>query len=73
MTDEIYVLIWSNEHSAWWKPNSCGYTSDRSEAGAYLLDDAMAICRGANKHLRDAEVPYEAIVPIYPEEKFPIE
>lgn len=26
------VLIWSNEHGAWWRPDAAGYTGNRDEA-----------------------------------------
>lgn len=37
-------LIWSNEHGAWWRPGSFGYTSDIAEAGRYGKDEATRIC-----------------------------
>ena len=55
-------LIWSFEHRAWWRPNSSGYTQSIDEAGAYMLEDALQLCTGANLfHPTD---PHEAIVPI---------
>jgi hypothetical protein len=30
----------------WWRPNSCGYTTDLREAGRYTREDAESICRG---------------------------
>lgn len=41
-------LIWSNEHSAWWRPKSHGYTSVIGEAGRYSKSAADRICREAN-------------------------
>jgi hypothetical protein len=43
-------LIWSHEHSAWWKAHSCGYTQHVEEAGRYSLADALRICHDANMH-----------------------
>jgi hypothetical protein len=40
------VLIWSGEHKAWWRPNCCGYTCHRKEAGRYSFHDAVS----ATKH-----------------------
>ena len=37
-------LIWSNEHRAWWNPNSSGYTTSSSAAGRYTRDEALKIC-----------------------------
>ena len=52
-------LIWSIEHNAWWMPNSMGYTSDRSKAGRYTFQDALAIVKDANINgeLNEAMVP----------------
>ena len=44
MTTELY-LIWSNEHRAWWRPNSRGYTAHLEKAGRYSRNDALALCR----------------------------
>jgi hypothetical protein len=46
MTD-IY-LIWSNEHTAWWRPDRCGYTYSITDAGRYQREEALRICSGAN-------------------------
>jgi hypothetical protein len=37
-------LIWSNEHGAWWRPNSAGYTTHLVAAGQYSRDEALKIC-----------------------------
>ena len=42
------VKIWSFEHDAWWRPNSCGYTTAETEAGLYPRDQAEKIVAGAN-------------------------
>ena len=39
-------LVWSNEHRAWWRPNSQGYTTKIEAAGRYDRDEAIAISRG---------------------------
>jgi hypothetical protein len=41
-------LIWSNEHRAWWRPKSCGYTIHVDAAGRYAHDEALEICRSAH-------------------------
>lgn len=43
MTQEPLFLIWSNEHGAWWKPGSHGYTLDHREAGRYSAEAARGI------------------------------
>lgn len=35
--------IWSNEHNAWWAPNSNGYTSVLEAAGWYDAEDTLNI------------------------------
>jgi hypothetical protein len=48
MTDtQLAYVVWSNEHSCWWGPNHCGYTSKLSAAGRYTRDEALKICRNA--------------------------
>jgi hypothetical protein len=34
------VLIWSDEHKAWWRPDAAGYTTVRDNAGRYHIEDA---------------------------------
>lgn len=43
-------VIWSNEHNAWWAPNSRGYVVDRKSAGRYIVEEAKKICEGANRN-----------------------
>lgn len=50
MDGKTKVLIWSNEHSGWWKPNEQGYTTERKVAGRYEFDRAFNIVRSANRH-----------------------
>lgn len=61
-SDETW-LIWSNEHTAWWKSGHLGYTRRRSEAGTFSREEAEEIVRGANLHLADDAEPYETMVP----------
>lgn len=37
-------MIWSNEHGAWWRPFSAGYTLKIADAGLYSYDEAKSIC-----------------------------
>lgn len=37
-------LIWSNEHRAWWRANSAGYTTSLTEAGRYTRPEALDLC-----------------------------
>lgn len=37
---QLPVLIWSGEHGAYWRPNSCGYTTLPAEAGRWTLAEA---------------------------------
>ena len=36
-------LVWSNEHHAWWRPNSRGYAKSIEDAGVYSREEAMDI------------------------------
>ena len=58
MTD---CLIWSHEHSAWWRPKSAGYTNSINDAGRYTRDEALAICLRARdgwcEHGLPSEIP----------------
>lgn len=47
MTDERFV-IWSIEHSAWWRPNWLGYCETLTEAGVYSKEEADEILARAN-------------------------
>lgn len=49
-------LIWSREHTAFWRPLRIGYTVNLDEAGRYDTLEAKAIVDQA-KHGRDAEAP----------------
>jgi hypothetical protein len=40
------VLIWSDEHNAWWRPEGHGYTTFRQHAGVYTFEHAW----GASSH-----------------------
>jgi hypothetical protein len=31
----VWVVIYSGEHGAYWRPNACGYTKDIREAGRW--------------------------------------
>lgn len=44
---ELQVLIWSNEHGAWWRAAGRGYTADINEAGRYSPDGAASALAGA--------------------------
>lgn len=58
---EDLVLIYSLEHSQYWRANSRGYTSDREIAGRYPRAQARAICENANKYIPPGERVNEVI------------
>ncbi len=58
MDDTMLVWIWSNEHGAFWAPNSRGYVTSPSKAGLYPLKEARQICEDAGI---DSDVPNETI------------
>jgi hypothetical protein len=43
-----YVLIWSREHSGWWRPYSQGYSNNIACAGLYLKSEADEIVSNSN-------------------------
>lgn len=52
-------LIWSNEHRAWWRADSCGYTTALEAAGRYHRTEAIEICAGAHVGWRPGSPPSE--------------
>ena len=53
-------LIWSNEHNAWWRADSQGYTTSVISAGRYDIHDAIKICNGANYTWdNNSNIPHE--------------
>lgn len=68
-------LIWSNEHSAWWRQNRHGYTSVIQWAGVFGEREALQILADASRGAQarvwdpigtyaDATVPNEVLVPL---------
>lgn len=45
---DVY-LVWSNEHRAWWRPNSAGYTTQLDKAGRYTKNEALKHCSGRDQ------------------------
>jgi hypothetical protein len=39
----MITLVWSNEHNAWWRPGSLGYSQDIREAGVFSETQARMI------------------------------
>ena len=61
--DDLYY-IWSNEHTAWWSPNSTGYTKSLTLAGLYPREEAIRICYNATHDwLRSSAPPNELPIP----------
>lgn len=61
MSDQY--LVWSNEHRAWWRPNSAGYTRFVESAGRYSRAEAIDIARGArNGWPKGGGIPCEIAV-----------
>ena len=58
-------LIWSNEHQAWWRSDSCGYTMDVAQAGRYERDEALSIASGARDGWIEGEAPPEIAISEY--------
>lgn len=45
-------LVWSNQHRAWWRAASAGYTIRIDEAGRYCLKEALSICSGGRDPIK---------------------
>lgn len=58
-------LIWSNEHSQWWRPFGNGYTHSREKAGRFSFEEAARYVLQANQFTHD---PQETLVPDFKEE-----
>lgn len=52
-------LIWSNEHMAWWRPGSAGYTAHAEAAGRYTHEQALSISANARGGWRPGSPPPE--------------
>lgn len=63
MDEQIWFLIWSNEHNGWWSWNKRGYVQDIKKAGLYAYEEALEICQEGNKHPEKENVPNELMVP----------
>lgn len=61
LTEERF-LIWSNEHSAWWRPSSAGYTIHAEAAGRYSHAEALSISANARDGWRPGSPPPEVPV-----------
>lgn len=45
MSDEL-VHIYSGEYQLFWRPDACGYTNDRAEAGIWTREEGAARIKG---------------------------
>lgn len=43
---DVYV-VWSNEHSGWWRAGARGYSRALPKAARYTREHALRICREA--------------------------
>jgi hypothetical protein len=58
---DLYV-IWSIEHTAWWRPEWNGYTPSIRDAGRYEREEAARIVREANIHkFHECRIPIAAV------------
>lgn len=61
-SDTPYV-IWSNEHRAWWRADSQGYTVSLASAGRYSRTEAISIASGSRDGWGPNRVPDEIALP----------
>lgn len=47
--DQKLFVVWHDEHEAYHKPGFCGYTSDRSNAGQFTVDEVRGWDKSPNK------------------------
>lgn len=58
-------LVWSNQHRAWWRANSRGYTNDVRSAGLYDREEAISISgQGRDGWLEPKKAPDELAIPL---------
>jgi len=58
-------LIWSNQHIAWWRPNSRGYTYDIRAAGSYSKEYAIRVSgQGRDGWGKPTDRPDELAIPL---------
>lgn len=56
-----YVL-WSIEHTAWWRPSRWGYTRDLRDAGRYSREESREIVKDANiVRFEECMIPVECV------------
>jgi hypothetical protein len=56
--DDLYV-VWSHEHSCWWRANSQGYARRVEDAGVYTRAEAISISHRGRDGWRPEEKPDE--------------
>jgi hypothetical protein len=62
VTAEMEYVIWSIEHTAWWRPLWIGYTTVLKEAGRYSKQEAARIVANANIYkFHECMIPVEAL------------
>lgn len=58
-------LVWSNQHRAWWRPKSAGYTTDIRGAGLYSRKEAIEISgQSRDGWGNPADLPCELAIPL---------
>jgi hypothetical protein len=59
----VKYIIWSNEHQAWWRPKSRGYTRWIEDAGRYDAKEAKAICNSGDMDTEQGSRKCEFMLP----------
>src|SRR5262245_8945039 len=62
MTEPPYFVIWSIEHSGWWRASLHGYADTLAEAGRFTGPQVLAILSAANvREVNECAIPVEAL------------
>lgn len=59
LTEDDAYVVWSHEHSCWWRANSQGYARRVEDAGVYTRDEALKISHRGRDGWRPGDVPDE--------------
>lgn len=68
LTKDVWYLIWSNEHGAWWMPDNDGYTTDIDDAGRYSKNEANRVVLNSMMYGPKFDGQYTEVAVVAPRE-----